>query len=179
MRLDELSAEPEVGRAASAPRRRTLSLISAAIAIVVGFVAAANFVFYALQIGGFSGNVVFFVLLPLFGASCSLAGVLGAVGAWRFQIWGWWLIAWYCVFNIFGTFAPFVILRRMPPADLMQISWLLFVVAALAYFFMPSVRASYSVSGNPGRAAAVLFAAGFVCTALLFGYSAFSVLRGT
>ena len=179
MRLDVLSAEPEIPQPGSAPRRRAFSLISATIAIVIGVVAAANVAFYALQVGGFSGNIILFVLLPLFGALCSLAGVLGAVGAWRFKSWGWWLATWYCAFSIFGAFAPFVILWRMPPTDLMQISWLLFVVAALAYFFMPSVRASYGVRAAPGRAGAVVFAAGLICTALLFGYSAYPVLRST
>jgi hypothetical protein len=179
MRRDELSAEPEAAHIGRAPRTRPISLISAAVAIVISLVAAARVVFYAAQIGGFSEDIVLFVLLPLFGTSCSLAGVLGAVGAWRFKRWGWWLVAWYCVFNIFGAFAPFFMLGQIPTSHSMQFLWLLFVVAALAYFFIPSVRASYGVTGSSARAAVVLVGAGFVCTVLLFGYSGYFALGGT
>lgn len=179
MRRDELSAEPEGADTDRAPRTRQISLISAGVAIVIGLVAAASVVFYGAQIGRFSGDMVLFVLLPLFGASFSLAGVLGAVGAWRFKRWGWWLVTWYCVFSIFGVFAPFLILGQIPASHSMQFSWFLFVVGALGYFFMPSVRASYGVSGSAGRAAVVLIGAGFACTVLLFGYSGYVAWAGT
>ena len=158
MRRDELSAEPEAAYPGRAPRTRPISLISSAVAIVIGLVAAASVVFYGAQVGRLSGDIVLFVLLPLFGTSCSLAGVLGAVGAWRFKRWGWWLVTWYCVFSIFGVFAPFFILGQVPASHSMQFSWFLFVVAALGYFFMPSVRASYGVSGSAARAAVCLSA---------------------
>jgi hypothetical protein len=179
MRRGELSTDPETARTGRAPRTRPLSLISAAVGIVIGLVAAAGVVFYGAQVGAFSGDIVLSVLLPLVGTACSLAGVLGAVGAWRFKRWGWWLVTWYCVFSIFRAFAPFLILGQIPASHSMQFLWFLFVVAALAYFFMPSVRASYGVTGNAGRAAVVLIGAGFGCTALLFGYSGYFALSGT
>jgi hypothetical protein len=179
MRRDELSAEPDAAHTGRAPRTRPISLISAAVAIVIGLVAAGSALFYGAQVGAFSGDIVRFVLLPLFGTSCSLAGVLGAVGAWRFKRWGWWLVTWYCVFSIFGAFAPFFILGQIPASHSIQFLWFLFVVGALGYFFMPSVRASYGVIGSAGRAAVVLVGAGFVCTVLLFGYSGYFALSGT
>jgi hypothetical protein len=146
--------------------------LSRIVATLIGTLAVAG----ALQNGPqliTYGSWSLLLSLPLFAFLCSLAGAVAAVGLWLFKSWAWWIATWFCAFNLLGTLAAAVIYGQPLPVDLS--TWLLVVAASLAYLFTPSVRASYRIVAIWRAALPRILGGAVLCTALLFGYSAYFV----
>lgn len=121
--------------------------ISRTIAILIGIVGADGVLLYGAQLTTVGGSS-FLLLLPLFALGCSLAGVLAAVGLWRFRWWGWWVGTWYGILSALVTLMPYVIFGRRAGGNVLVSVLLLLLAASVAYLFTPSVRASYRVTAG-------------------------------
>ena len=138
------------------------------LAMLIGIDAALGVFFTGWQLMSFSGWS-FLLLLGAFNLFCSVVGVLGAIGLWRFKWWGWWIAAWYFVFSVFGALAPFVVFPRWPEFDLVGGGWLLVCCMSLAYLFTASAWVAYRVAASRRMAAFRIIGAAALCTALQFG----------
>ena len=145
-------------------------------AIVVGIAAADGVLVYGWQLLGFSGWS-FLLLLGFVSLLCSLAGVLGAVGTWRFRSWGWWLAAWFCLFGILGALVPYAIFGRRLGLGLFQIGWVLALGAGLTYLLTPSVRGAYRITASLHAVLSRILGAALLCILVQFGYAAYVVVR--
>src|SRR5690349_6524282 len=117
-------------------RTLTLRWLSRLVAVTIGVTAIDSVLFTGSQLIGLSGWS-FVLLVPLFVLLCSLAGVWGAIEMWRFDPLGWWVTAWFCVFSVLGSLAPYLIFGRLPELDALRTGWLLVLCVSLAFLFTP------------------------------------------
>jgi hypothetical protein len=153
--------------------------LSRLLAILIGIDAAAGVLFGVWQLIPGLGVWSFLLLVGLFGLLCSVAGVLGAIGLWRSQRLGWWIAAWFCLFNVLGTFAPFAILGRRPEFDAFQAGWIVLLCSSIAYLFTPSVRAAYRITAAWPVAFLRILGVVLLCILLQLGYTVYIVVRAT
>jgi hypothetical protein len=143
-------------------------LLARIIATVIGVGAAVDLARYGYLLQAFNAHFVMLWLTPVLLALYSVAGVVGAVGAWRLTTWSWWLVVWYCALTILRAAVP--ALSDTLDADALLVAWLLFAAASLAYFFSPGIRASYQVATSVGKTLLIVVGAAFLCVVAAMAY---------
>jgi hypothetical protein len=138
--------------------------------VLAAFIGLTAFLSVLLSISHLIGDraAISAVSLMLLFPTASFVGVVSAVGLWTLKRWGWWLAAWYLVFELLA-WVPSIIYLHTLAFGAVEYIRLSLELAALTYLFTASTRQAYGVSGSSLTVVTKVVVTALLCVALRFG----------
>ena len=159
-----LADEPMLGE--RSPHRPLGIVLLAGLHLMMGLLVAAGtiLIFRTYYRGGNPTGIPLWFLIALCGFQVAL-GLGSSVGMWRGYRWGWWLAAFYYVWNILSTIVN-VLFAMANDYELSPLSKLIqFVLHALIllYLFKSNVRAFFGLQLKPAALSLIPLAILAIC----------------